>query len=290
MIDRPLVAHIPLLLFILYGLVAAATQASSQSPPRDQPRTPRAATGAIRGRVVRADTGEPLRRVHVRIDEWNPKDQSGPVSTMTDAEGRYELTQLPAGTYHLKASRGGYVDVEYGQRRPFERGRPLELADGAVLQNIDFALPPGGLVTGRVVDEMGEAVAQASVSLARRRYIEGERQLVAQSGSSTDDRGEFRIFGVPPGDYVISATFEVMDFGSKDRMRYVRTYYPGTPVASDAQHVTITAGQEVSGVVIALARAATANIRGVVRSSGQTGMGLFTFITARETGAAGMSG
>jgi 5-hydroxyisourate hydrolase-like protein (transthyretin family) len=289
MIDRLFVAHMPLLLIILFGLVAPATQGNTQSPARDQPRTIRAATGAIRGRVVRADTGEPLRRVHVRIDEWNTKDHNGPVSTMTDAEGRYELTELPAGTYHLKASRGGYVEVEYGQRRPFERGRPVELAEGAVLQNIDFALPPGGLVTGRVVDEMGEPVAQASVSLARRRYVDGERQLVAQRGSSTDDRGEFRIFGVAPGDYVISATFEGMDFGSKDRVRYVRTYYPGTPVAHDAQHVAITAGQEVSGIVIALARAATANIRGAVRSSGQTGIGLFTFVTARETGTA-MSG
>ena len=124
---------------------------------------------------------------------------------MTDAEGRYELTQLPAGRYHLKAKRGGYVEVAYGQRRPFERGRPLELGDKAVLQNIDFALPPGAVVTGRVVDEIGEPVAHVGVALARRRYIDGARRLVAESGSSTDDRGEFRIFGVPPGDYVIVA-------------------------------------------------------------------------------------
>ena len=50
-----------------------------------------------------------------------------------------------------------------GQRRPFERGRPLELGESTVLQDIDFALPPGAVVTGRVVDETGEAVAHASV-------------------------------------------------------------------------------------------------------------------------------
>src|SRR5204862_5892686 len=102
--------------------------------------------------------------------------------------------------------RGGYVELEYGQRRPFERGRPVELAEGAVLQNIDFALPPGGVVTGRVVDEIGDAVAQVSVSLARRRYVDGERRLVRQAGSSTDDRGELRIYGVSPREYVIIAT------------------------------------------------------------------------------------
>jgi len=268
---------------VLFGLCFVGT-AIAQSLPRDQSRTSRDGTGVIRGRVVRADTGEPLRRVQVRVDEWSAKDQSGPVSTMTDAEGRYELTQLPAGSYHLKATRGGYVEVAYGQRRPFERGRPVELAAGAVLRNIDFALPPGGVVTGRVVDEVGEAVAQVSVSLARRRYIQGERRLVAQTGSSTDDRGEFRIYGVPPGEYVMIATFDGVDFGSKDRVRYVPTYYPATPVASEAQRVTVGPGQEVSGITIALARAATATVRGLVRSSGQKSVGPVTFIAAREIG------
>lgn len=275
---------------MLLSLVAVATTASAQSTARDPHHTPRLGTGAIRGRVVRADTSEPLRRVQIRIDEWSAKDQSGPTSTMTDAQGRYELTQLPAGTYHLKATRGGYVEMAYGQRRPFERGRPVEVAEGAVLEHIDFAMAPGGVVTGRVVDEMGEAVAQASVSLARRRYVDGERQLVSHSGSSTDDRGEFRIFGVPPGEYVMVARFEMMDFGARDRVRYVPTYYPGTAVASEAQRITVAAGQEASGIVIPLARAATTTIRGSVRASGQTPVGPFTFITAREIGGATAEG
>ena len=109
---------------------------------------------------------------------------------MTDAEGRYELTQLPAGRYQLKARRGGYVEVAYGQRRPFERGRPVELGESAVLQNIDFALPPGAVVTGRVVDETGEAVAHVSVSLARRR-VHRWRQAIG--------RGERQFHGRPRG-------------------------------------------------------------------------------------------
>jgi hypothetical protein len=269
MIRRPSVSHTPSPFIILLGLILASTVVAAQLPARDKPPAPRAGTGVIHGRVVRADTGEPLRRVQVRIDEWSTGDQSGPAATMTDAEGRYELTHLAAGRYQLKATRGGYVEVAYGQRRPFERGRPLELGEGAVLQNIDFALPPGAVVTGRVVDEAGEAIAHVSVSLDRRRYIDGARRLVAESGSSTDDRGEFRIFGVPPGDYVIVATFDATRLGSRDRVRYVPTYYPGTPVASEAQRVTVGPGQEVPGITIALARAATATVRGVVRASGQ---------------------
>jgi hypothetical protein len=280
---RRQVADTPPPFIILLGLFLVGTVVTAQVPARDNP-APRAGSGVIRGRVVRADTGEPLRRVQVRVDEWSTADHSGPAATMTDTQGRYELTQLPAGRYQLKATRGGYVEVAYGQRRPFERGRPLELGEGAVLQNIDFALPPGAVVTGRVVDETGEAVAHVSVSLGRRRYIEGARRLVGESGSSTDDRGEFRIFGVPPGDYVIVARFDGMDLGSRDRVRYVPTYYPGTPVASEAQRISVGAGQELPGITIALARAATATVRGVVRSSGQASPGPFTFVIAREIG------
>ncbi len=280
--DTPRRFIILLGLLVLSSLLFAGTVVTAQVPARDQPKTPRAGTGVIRGRVVRADTGEPLRRVEVRVDEWSTGGLDGPAATMTDAEGRYALTELPAGRYQLKAKRGGYVEVAYGQRRPFERGRPLELGEGAVLQNVDFALPPGAVVTGRVVDEIGEPVAHVFVSLARRKYINGARRLVGESGSATDDRGEFRVFGLPPGDYVIVASFNATDLGSKDRVRYVPTYYPGTPVASEAQRVTVGLGQEMPGITIALARAATATVRGVVRSSGQASVGPFTMVSARE--------
>jgi hypothetical protein len=270
------------LIALLCLLVDAVVTA--QLPPRDQSASPPAGKGVIRGRVVRADTGEPLRRVQVRMIEWSSRDGTGPAVTMTDAEGRYELTQLPAGQYQLRASRGGYVEVAYGQRRPFERGRPIELAEGAVLQNIDFSLPPGAVVTGRVIDEAGEAVAHVSVSLARRQYSEGARRLVAQSGSSTNDLGEFRIFGAPPGDYVIVATLDTMEFGSRDRVRYVPTYYPGTSNVNEAQRFPVAVGQEVSGVIIPLVRATTATVRGVVVASGENPVGPFTFVTARESG------
>jgi 5-hydroxyisourate hydrolase-like protein (transthyretin family) len=276
--------------FILPSLLLIGTAVMAQVPARDKLPPAHAGTGVIRGRVVRADTGEPLRRVQVRVDEWTTGDQSAPAATMTDAQGRYELTQLAAGRYQLKATRGGYVAVAYGQRRPFERGRPVELGEGAVLQNIDFALPPGAVVTGRVVDETGEAVARVSVSLDRRRYVDGSRRFVPESGSSTDDRGEFRIFDVPPGNYVVVARFDSTELGSRDRLRYVPTYYPGTPLVSEAQRVTVAVGQEVPGIMIPLARAATATVRGVVRSSGQASFGPFTFVNAREIGGAGAYG
>src|SRR5258708_34491645 len=123
---------------------------------------------------------------------------------------------------------------------------------------------------------------QVSVSLARRRYIDGTRRWVPESGSATDDRGEFRIFGVPPGEYVIIAMFNATELGLRDRVRYVPTCYPGTPEASGAQRVTVGPGQEGPGVTIALARAATATVRGGLRASGQASFGPFTFVSALE--------
>lgn len=82
------------------------------------------------------------------------------------------------------------------------------------------------------------------------------------------------------------ARLEVSDFGSRDRVRYVPTYYPATPSASEAQRITVGPGQEVPGIVVTLTRATTATVGGVVRSSRQVPLGPFTFVTARDAGGA----
>ena len=89
---------------------------------------------------------------------------------------------------------------------------------------------------------------------------------------------------------MIIATVDDMDIGSRDRVRYVPTYFPNTPIASEAQRVVVGPGQEVPGMVVTLARAATANVRGVIRSSGEASLGPLTMITAREVGGPGADG
>lgn len=87
-------------------------------PPRDN-ATAQAGTGRIRGRVVSADTKAPLRRAQVTIIAAEVSIRR---FVTTDAEGRYDFTELPAARYTINASKGGYVTLEYGQRRPFEPG------------------------------------------------------------------------------------------------------------------------------------------------------------------------
>ena len=176
---------------------------AGQPSPRDNTAS-KPGTAVIRGRVFAADTGQPLRKVFVRAG--SPDLREGRVAS-TDVDGRYELKELPAGRYTLNASKGSFVSLSYGQLRPFEQGKPLEIGDGQILEKVDFSLPRGGVITGRVVDEFGEPVADAQVSPMR--YVnQGGRRRLQPSGrmSMTNDIGEYRIFGMPPGAYYISAT------------------------------------------------------------------------------------
>src|SRR5262245_214672 len=98
-------------------------------PPRDAATKP--GTSVIRGRVVAADTGQPLRKAFVRAS--SPDLREGRVAS-TDAEGRYEIKELPAGRYTLNANKGSFVSLSYGQLRPFEPGKPIELADSQTIE------------------------------------------------------------------------------------------------------------------------------------------------------------
>jgi hypothetical protein len=233
-------------------------------PARDPSQTP-TGTAVLRGRVTRADSGAPIRRAQVTVFAPELRESR---TAMTDDEGRYELKQLPGGRYTVGVNKGGYVALQFGQRRPFEPGQPLQLVDGQILEKIDFALPRGGVITGRIVDEFGEPVTGAQVQAMRYRFVNGGRRLMpVQSAPQTDDRGEFRIFGVAPGDYYVNATVRQMTFGgvSDDRVGYAPTYYPGTPVSSEAQRVTVGIGEEVDGISFSIAPTRTANVTGIAR-------------------------
>jgi hypothetical protein len=82
---------------------------------------------------------------------------ANPPTAVTDTRGEFELTDVPAGSYALTATRAGYLTIQYGQRRPREAGRTLEVAAGQTVERIDMALPRGAVLAGRIVDETGDA-------------------------------------------------------------------------------------------------------------------------------------
>jgi protocatechuate 3,4-dioxygenase beta subunit len=219
-------------------------------------------TGAIRGRITRAD-GRPLPGAIVRLSEIFP-----PPTAVTDDEGHYELLRLPAGNYQVIASRAGFITSEYGQRRSLEPGESVELGPGDSRERIDISLPDPAAIAGRIVDDGGEAVEGADVRVLQIRYEAGRRRLVDVSGagrSRSDDLGRYRIYGLPPGEYVVRALVgQIVAFpeSTLDLPGYAPTYFPGTWNPSEAGLVDVGVAQQFSGVDFALARAPMARISG----------------------------
>ena len=237
-------------------------------PPRDVgPRTTAPGTASLKGRVV-SQAGTPLRRAQVAIALMDP----GPLAagaplnagamrrvTTTDAEGRYEFKELPAGRFSVTVSKAGYVTLQYGQRRPYEAGTPVSITDGQAMERIDFALPRGSVLAVRVTDEFGEPIAGAQVQVQRFQYgPDGQRRLTtAQSGvmglTGTDDRGELRVYGLMPGEYVLMANIRnIIGPGAgggnpnDNNEGFAATYYPGTTASNEAQAVSVGVGEEHS--------------------------------------------
>ncbi len=225
-------------------------------------------TGVLKGQVMAAATGTPVRRAQVRA--MSMEGRGGSV-TGTDAEGRFEIKELPAGRYNITATKGGYVTGQFGQRRAGEPGTPIDLGDGQTAEKVNFTLSRGGVISGRVVDDGGEPVSGTMVSAVRYQFVAGTRRLVPGGGEGgsdrTDDQGGFRLYGLPPGDYFVSANNRsgmVMqaEVNNTEADGFAPTYYPGTPNLSEATRVALKAGQEMSGANFALIVARMARVRG----------------------------
>jgi hypothetical protein len=215
--------------------------------------------------VLAADTNQPLRNATViafsdtvRLT-W---------ATLTNADGRFEMKDLPAGQYAVSATKLNYVWVARGSDRTMGIGAPIALAEGQAIEGLDLTLQRAGVATGRLVDEFNEPVAGARVSVVRFQSAGGQRRLVPGRSAETNDIGEFRLFGLQPGDWYLSASVNDFQwFGTADRSVYVETYYPGSGDISEAQKLTIAPGQVLSNLAMTIRPIRAARISGVVRNS-----------------------
>jgi hypothetical protein len=235
-------------------LVAAVSAQAPQRRPRDVPRNQSAPnTGVITGIVRAADTGAAVRGADVRLTgaDFSTALGNGIRGAFTDANGRYEFRGLPEGQYTLSASKVRYVSATYGQTRASERGTPVKLVNGQRVQNVDIALPVGAVIVVRLIDRFGDPAVGYHVNVHQATVGVGKRPLaeppVSSFGSTTDDRGEFRMSGLSPGEYFISAEGGAYLFptAAVPRQQEVLTFYPGTDSDADAQPVMVGFGDEV---------------------------------------------
>jgi len=222
-------------------------------------------TASIRGLVTSADTNSPVRRAQVRATSADTR--SARLST-TDADGRFELRDLPAGRWTISATKGGFVTQQFGQRHPFESVEPIDLADGQRF-TANFTLSRGSAITGRVSDEFGDPITGARVQVLRSQAQQGRRRLVpTANGAQTDDTGAFRVFGLAPGEYYVAASLQAAPADSSTNpVSYAPTYFPGTGNIADAQRITLTLGTEQSGINFVLQPVRAVRVSGTVVDS-----------------------
>jgi len=238
-----------------------------QVPPRDRPEQ-KLGTARIGGRVVAGDTGVPQREAAVLLAS---RELGEPRRTTTDAEGRYAFADLPAGRYVLTVVPSRFRTAYLGTAMPWtgSRGEIVELADGQQIRNLDVPLERAAAISGRVVDEFGEPMANVRVN-ALSSEPGGASRSAGAGLPLSDDRGRFRVFGLEPGQYYLKAEAPGQSravAGDSADEGYLPTYYPGTANATEAPLLTLERGQELGELEIRLVRSRTYRISGLVLGS-----------------------
>lgn len=232
-----------------------------------QPAPPPGGTARISGLVTRSDTSQPLANVTVRLVRWEGGFGQPVPLKRTEADGRFAFDGLRAGEYAITFSADAFVTLEFGQRRPLEGGRRIQLRETEHFDNADISLPPTTAIEGRLLDEFGDPAPGMTVQIARVQFVAGKRRLMPAAGATasrpTDDLGQFRLFNLAPGDYYLMALAGPFA-GPDDPSGFTVTYFPGTRVPTDASPVHLEVGRDATGIVFQLVPASMSTVSGVL--------------------------
>jgi hypothetical protein len=232
--------------------------------------------GVVNGIVINKLTEAPLKNAHVIYTKIDPAATvaPSPISKDTDAEGRFSL-QLPPGSYRLWVERSGYARQVYGALSPAGEGATLTLARGQQLGPVTFRVAPLGAIAGRVIDEDGEPVQSAGIQVLRFSYANGHRQLISVAGTTSNDRGEYRVFGLRAGRYLLQASvpntpmsrpIESGALAPEMQDAYAASYYPGVTDVDSASSVSLSEGGELSDINFQLHKVRAVSVRGHLSS------------------------
>jgi hypothetical protein len=250
-----------LLRFLLVMVVASAPLAMAQT------RTAAAISYRITGILVSSADGAPLARGHLTVT-LVPRGADGegdqfpaPLGTFdADERGHFSIPLPSAGMWRVVGSARGYVTQAYDEHEFFSSG--IVLTAASPVADLRFQLPPESVITGKVIDEAGEAVRNARVSLLTippPGPDSNQPAARARASTSTDDRGFYEFDGLQPGDYRIKVQAQVWYALAAQQnasnaesdghpldpsldVTYPLTWYPGSSDPSEAETVTLHAG------------------------------------------------
>jgi protocatechuate 3,4-dioxygenase beta subunit len=256
------------LIFILPAAVGAASQGTQQTKQQPMQLAGAVTTGRISGRVLRADTAQPLGKAVVTI--WSAEQPRETLSTRTDSSGNFDFRDLAPGTYHLRARRRGFVTQVYGQRGSGP-GLAVSVGAGEHKSGVNFALTPAGVITGTIFDEDYEPVEDVEVAALRLRFQRGGKRTAQFIRTTrTNDLGQYRLAGLEPGFYIVQAAGRgqgVFVGARTDAIAYVPAFYGNAAAQEQALPVQVVAGRETLGVDISVRAAPTYTISGVIVDS-----------------------
>jgi hypothetical protein len=246
--------------------------------PPPAPRPDATGTARIAGRVVDGTSGKPIRGARLlllptegqRLTNW----------TRTDAQGRYAYTSLPVKAYTLQIQADRYVTLDYGQKRPGETGTPIQITVEGQDVTADIALPRGSAIEGSLLDEFGDPAPGVLVQIAGKQYAAGRQRLMPVPSrlrpAASDDKGYYRIIGVAPGEYHVTALAGVYS-DANEVGGFAPTYYPGTPEAAASAAVTVAFGADTTAS-FALVPARTVSVSGTMVDAGGKAVGRGTLM------------
>jgi hypothetical protein len=211
------------LVCLLAGGVSLLAQSQRMGAPGGPAAGPQATgTAILLGQVVDGATGQPIDSAAVTLLGGRGGGgrgaqaafvgpglppvaaASGPIRLITDASGHFVFHDLPTGSFPITATAPGYLPGTYGQTRPNGPSRPVDVADGARLGDLKIRLWKFGAITGVVIDDLGEPAVGVSVWALRKTSANGVPRLVQMLKATSDDRGEYRLAPLVPGDYVVA--------------------------------------------------------------------------------------
>lgn len=245
----------------IFAIISIAVAANAQNAPVKEPGATISGTVTIKGKgapgvfVVMRQGGE---------RSMSGREYSGPRG-VTDNDGNYRITNVPPGSYRVLTAAKAYVPADETNREKL-----LIINKGDTIENIDFSLIRGAVITGRVVDAEGRPMVEEWVSV----FTPDNKPVFVPQNTSTDDRGVYRIYGLRGGSYRVAAGRGDDSFGGGMPAPYKRTYHPSVSDPSQATIVEVSEGGEVKDVDITFTRTvSTYTVRGRI-VDGETGQPL----------------